>query len=89
MIGIHKINTSCLTKSDHQEKIVDKEDFVPEIDKLPKDIAKKLKIDLKEILAFNSNNASGRYSFDLERFADQMILKKLMVHLLKRTACYP
>lgn len=88
MIGIHKINTSCLTQSDHQEKIVDKANFVPEIDKLPKDIAKKLKIDLKEILAFNSNNASGRYSFDLERFADQMILKKLMVYLLIRTACY-
>ena len=79
---------ACLTQSDHQEKIVDKANFVPEIDKLPKDIAKKLKIDLKEILAFNSNNASGRYSFDLERFADQMILKKLMLYLLLRTACY-
>jgi hypothetical protein len=67
---------------------VDKENFVSEIDKLPKDIAKKLKIDLKEILAFNSNNASGRYSFDLERFSDQMILKKLMVFLATRASCY-
>ena len=58
---------------------MDKDDFAPEIDRLPKDIAKKLKIDLKGILAFNPNNASGRYSFDLQLFADRIILKKLMV----------
>jgi hypothetical protein len=58
---------------------VDKDDFAPEIDRLPKDIAKKLKRDLKCILAFNPNNASGRYSFDLQLFADRILLKKLMV----------
>ncbi len=58
---------------------MDKDDFAPEIDRLPKDIAKKLKRDLKGILAFNPNNASGRYSFDLQLFADRIILKKLMV----------
>ena len=62
-----------------QDKIVDKDEFAPEIDRLPFDIAKKLKTDLKGILAFNPSNASGRYSFDLELFADRIILKKLMV----------
>jgi hypothetical protein len=59
---------------------VDKDEFVLEIDKLPTDIAKKLKIDLKEILAFNPSNASGRYSFDMESFADRIILNKLLVN---------
>jgi hypothetical protein len=58
---------------------VDKDEFVLEIDKLPKDISKKLKIDLKEILAFNPSNASGRYSFDMELFADRIVLQKLLV----------
>ena len=58
---------------------MDKDDFIPEIDKLPFDISKKLKVDLKYVLAFDSRNATGRYSFDLERFADRIILKKLMV----------
>jgi len=58
---------------------VDKDDFIPEIDKLPFDISKKLKVDLKDVLAFDSRNATGRYSFDLERFADRVIIKKLMV----------
>ncbi len=66
-----------------QDKIVDKDEFAPEIDRLPRDIAKKLRIDLKGILAFNPNNASGRYSFDLELFADRIILKKLMVYSSK------
>ncbi len=58
---------------------MDKDEFVLEIDKLPKDISKKLKIDLKEILAFNPSNASGRYSFDMELFADRIVLQKLLV----------
>jgi hypothetical protein len=58
---------------------VDKDDFIPEIDELPKDISKKLKVDLKDVLAFDSRNATGRYSFDLERFADRIIIKKLIV----------
>ena len=62
-----------------QDKIVDKDDFVPEIDRLPKNIAKKLRIDLKDILAFNPSNASGRYAFDMQLFADRIILQKLMV----------
>ena len=60
---------------------MDKDEFVLEIDKLPKDISKKLKIDLKEILAFNPSNASGRYSFDMELFADRIVLQKLLVKL--------
>ncbi len=58
---------------------MDKDDFVPEIDRLPKNVAKKLRIDLKDILAFNPSNASGRYAFDMQLFADRIILKKLMV----------
>jgi hypothetical protein len=58
---------------------VDKDDFVPEIDRLPKNVAKKLRIDLKDILAFNPSNASGRYAFDMQLFADRIILRKLMV----------
>ena len=58
---------------------MDKDDFVPEIDRLPKNVAKKLRIDLKDILAFNPSNASGRYAFDMQLFADRIILQKLMV----------
>jgi hypothetical protein len=63
----------------NQEKVVDKDDFAAEIDKLPNDIGNKLKADLKTILAFDPKNASGRYFLDLEQFADRTVLKKLMV----------
>jgi hypothetical protein len=63
----------------NQEKVVDKDEFAAEIDKLPSDIGNKLKADLKTILAFDPKNASGRYFLDLEQFADRTVLKKLMV----------
>ena len=44
----------------NQEKVVDKDEFAAEIDKLPSDIGNKLKADLKTILAFHPKNAAGR-----------------------------
>jgi len=57
---------------------VNKDDLVEEIDSLPKDIAEKLKANLKAILAFDPRNASGRYIFDLEKSGDRTVLRKLM-----------